>query len=576
MKLRTSFFNGTVLKKDITRFAPLWAVYFVGGMLVMLSTINISGNYAAEALSQTISVLAVTNLIYAALCAQLLFGDLFQTRMCNALHAMPLRRECWFGTHVISGIAFSLVPHTVAAVWMAAMLGKLWFVAFIWLLGLTLQYLFFFGLAVFSVFCVGNRWAQMAVYGILNFGSMILYWFVNTIYAPLLYGVRIPEDPFVKFCPVVSMAGNGDYVLFEYVEDAYAGKYYEMAHYEYRGFGEGWGYLTVCAVLGVVLLGLALLLYRRRRLETAGNFMAVKPMEPIFAVVFTLCAGAVFAAVGQLFGTGYEIYLIVGLILGWFVGQMLLKRTVKVFHWKTFVKLGVLGVAMVLSLVVTSWDPLGITSWMPEKNEIAYVEVNRGSSISTTSSMYLKFEASEDIDEALSFHEAVIEEGGREPSGGGYIYATSMTIRYTLKNGKTVSRYYTLYSGTAGYNGFQALYSDPEELLGYTDWESFVNTVKVFIEGYGLDTICQIYEEKYGTKTDHETMRRELLEALKKDVEAGTIAPDWAASKGDYLFSVSLQTDLRRYVSVYTEAENTRAWYEAYEEILTAIVLTWK
>ena len=29
MKLKTSFFNATVLKKDITRFAPVWGIYSV-------------------------------------------------------------------------------------------------------------------------------------------------------------------------------------------------------------------------------------------------------------------------------------------------------------------------------------------------------------------------------------------------------------------------------------------------------------------------------------------------------------------------------------------------------------------
>ena len=34
MKSRTSFFNMTVLKKDLLRFAPVWAVYLIAGLLV--------------------------------------------------------------------------------------------------------------------------------------------------------------------------------------------------------------------------------------------------------------------------------------------------------------------------------------------------------------------------------------------------------------------------------------------------------------------------------------------------------------------------------------------------------------
>ena len=93
MKLRTLCCNKTVLRKDISRFAPLWAIYLIGGLLVMLTTLSSStSSGAARSLAGTIGGFSIINMIYAALCAQMLFGDLFQSRMCNALHAMPLRR----------------------------------------------------------------------------------------------------------------------------------------------------------------------------------------------------------------------------------------------------------------------------------------------------------------------------------------------------------------------------------------------------------------------------------------------------------------------------------------------------
>ena len=36
MKLRTSFFNPAVLKKDITRFAPVWGLYSVFLLLLFI------------------------------------------------------------------------------------------------------------------------------------------------------------------------------------------------------------------------------------------------------------------------------------------------------------------------------------------------------------------------------------------------------------------------------------------------------------------------------------------------------------------------------------------------------------
>ena len=38
MKLRTSFFNIHVLKKNLTRFAPLWVLYCVAEVLGLILT----------------------------------------------------------------------------------------------------------------------------------------------------------------------------------------------------------------------------------------------------------------------------------------------------------------------------------------------------------------------------------------------------------------------------------------------------------------------------------------------------------------------------------------------------------
>ena len=157
MKSRISFFEKAVFRKDITRFAPLWAIYLIGGLLVMMTIV--SGRnyyYASRALAETIGPFSILNLIYALLCAQSLFGDLFNTRHCNALHALPPRRETWFVSHTVSGLLFSVVPHIIGAAVVTLQLKGMWYISLIWLLGMVLEYLFFFGLAVFSVFCTGN------------------------------------------------------------------------------------------------------------------------------------------------------------------------------------------------------------------------------------------------------------------------------------------------------------------------------------------------------------------------------------------------------------------------------------
>jgi len=134
MKLRTSSFK-TALLKDITRFAPAWALYLVGILLLMLSYIGDGRSYvrAAESLGDSLMFMGVINFLYAGLCAQLMFGDLFHPRMCNALHAMPLRREAWFLSHIIAGLSFSLVPNAVCSLVLLGRLGEYGYITLFWL-----------------------------------------------------------------------------------------------------------------------------------------------------------------------------------------------------------------------------------------------------------------------------------------------------------------------------------------------------------------------------------------------------------------------------------------------------------
>lgn len=549
MKSRTSSFR-TILRKDILRFAPLWAIYLIGGILVMLSVTDSGGAAgSARSLAATIGPFGVINLIYAALAAQLLFGDLFQSRLCNALHAMPMRRETWFAGHVLSGLCYSVAPHIIGALVLMTRLDGYWYVALIWLLGMTLAYLFFFGLAVFSVFCTGNRFAMAAVYAILNFLSLIVWWFVATIYEPVLYGVEIPSEPFLHLCPVVSLCSRDSLARFEgvWVNGEYTWKY--------LGLGEGWGYLAVIAVIGIALLGVSLLMYRRRALERAGDFMAVKPLAPVFSVVYTLCVGAVFALVGNWISDGYLPFLIIGIAVGYFTGQMLLQRTIRVFKPMAFVKLALLAAVLLGSVFTVKEDPFGVTRWVPEKEQITMVKVSDGNRFSPYSGT-LTLESPEDIEKILQVHESILD--NRDRKSGNTVF--DVAIRYYLKNGTQTQRVYETRLTADAYQILLSLYSKPEHILGYTDWTKFLNQV----EAIYLDDV---------TITDRETCR-ELLEAVKADCEAGNMVQYWAFRneiQGDYCLGINIQRSIdtagQTWFDVYTDAENTLKWLKEHQDL---------
>jgi len=574
MKSRTSFFDLAVLKKDITRFAPLWGIYLIGGLLVMLTVLggNSHNGYGASNLAATIAPFSVINMIYAILSAMLLFGDLFNTRMCNALHALPVRREGWFLTHVAAGLLYSIVPHGIAVLLMAAILQEFWVVALCWWLGMTLEYIFFFGLAVFSALCTGNRFASIAVYGILNFGSLIIGWFITTIYQPLMYGIVLREEIFAFFSPVVNMASSGQLLEFDitYLQSAE-----DQIHFLGFKNGGAWLYICVCTVIGIGLMALALVMYRRRKLECAGDFIAVRPLGPIFAVVFTLTAGCLFALFADLFDIdGDVLFLTVGMIIGWFGSQMLLQRTVKVFRLKAFGALALLWAAMLLSIGLTSMDPLGITRYIPRENQIVKVEMDLGYGIYPNSSEYVEADDETEIRQLVAVHKDLVNDRDLESSGG-----RTVTLEYTLRSGRKVTRRYRVYKGSDAWNKLRVIYNTPEAILGYTDPEKFAETVSdVYINGWALNDLCELYAEKLVAEKGEAVVvtsqiRRELLDAIMTDCKEGRYPGRFDEDKVYDAYSIELEYKNgyiydRRYLSVSSGATNTMAWFKTYAEML--------
>jgi len=355
MKSKTLYFNPSAIQKNATRFAPVWALYGVMWLLILVTMLDSDGSgfWFASSWASSLQAMPVLNCAYAFLCAQVLFGDLYNSRMCNSIHALPMRRESWFVTHVLSGLGFSLVPNLVIMVLSLLFLEGWWVIAPLWLLGMTLQFIFFFGVAVLSAYCVGNRFAMLLMYGLINGLSLLVLAMLECLYLPMLHGIVLNTEPFLHWCPLVWQCS------FEYLD-------LDKMTYAVT-LGTGWGYLCLCALVGLVFMGLGLLVYRKRNLECAGDFLAVRWLRPVFLVLYCLCAGMAGYLFFSLFvGEETLFFLVIGLILGWFTGKMLLERNLRVFGKKSWLCCGALVLVLMLSLGLTKLDFLGLTRWLPK------------------------------------------------------------------------------------------------------------------------------------------------------------------------------------------------------------------
>lgn len=502
MKSRTSFFNIAVLRKNLTRFAPVWVLYAVAEVLGLMSIHVDNPGYIAHDLTQIMGLVSIFHAAYAFLVAACLFGDLFDSRLCNGLHAMPMKREGWLLTNLASGLVFALIPAAAGAAFAAVMLKQYFWVGLLWQGTSLLQFLFFFGVAVFSAMCAGKRLGMAAIYGILNFLSMLIFWVADTVLEPLLPSVIISNDWFPLFCPVVSMVGD-TYVDFSY--DKILGGMF-------KGFvAENWYYLYVCAGVGVVFAVLGWLLYRKRHLETAGDFISFRPMKAFFLLAYTLAMGALLSSFMGLF-LGLEsdyIFLAAGVVIGWFTGWMLLERAVKVFNRK--VLLGFVAFAAVFALCIglTKLDPMGIATYIPETSEIenACLDIYAYGSLEDDRDL----SSPEDVEQVQQLHRMMLE----TPKADGD--SITAYVSYELKNGLSVHRKYNVPPRTETADNLRAYLSNVRSIFMTNDWEAVkANTEAILIYPHA--------DGKEPVDIADKEVIQALLEAVKADCEAGNLA----------------------------------------------------
>ena len=565
MKLKTSFFNPTVLKKDVTRFAPLWGLYTVF-MLMTLFLIwadsNEPARFAADAPYVT-QMMGVVNFVYGGLCAVLLFGDLFQSKMAGMLHAMPMRREGWFLTHVTAGMLFCLVPNALGALLACLILQEYCYLAFIWLAVMILQFVFFFGVGVFSAQCAGNKLGAAAVYGLINFLAVLVAFLAETFYEPVLYGVVFATEKMFRCSPVV------DFTCSTYMEVVYD-NLQGVARFE--GFDpNNWRYLWISFGVGLALLGCAVVLYRRRQLDSAGDFIAFRPAAPVFLVLYALCAGAALYFVANLFGTGTEYpFLVLGFAIGFFTGHMLLEKKVNVFQGKKWLGFGVLTLAFFLTITVTYMDPLGVTRYVPEVQDVARVRVSPYDASYYIENEYLLLEDSQDIMAITDAQKTLIRE---RPGTEGE--TMTVWLRYELKDGRNITRKYQMRVDSNEAKMFKTFFTDffyvtgaktVEELINGLNNIEFVShgqgvpNVSLGSANYGEDWIALVVPDM----RESEEVRG-LIQALKADCDAGNMAQQWyfhrfEESVGTLNLEIRLQGD-RRYdykgITVFQSCHNT-------------------
>jgi len=563
MKSRTSFFNLTAFRKNITRYWPVWALYTAFLLLVLFGISNQETDYMARDVVIITRLAGIGNLLYAGIVTLCLFSDLYKGRLCNALHAFPMRREGWLLTNIATGFLFSLIPNLIICTLTSFQLGE--HAHYIWYMfgAASLQYIFFFGTAVLSALCAGNALGMLSVYSIIHFVVVLVYFLAEVIYQPLIYGVELQTDKFYRFFPIARM-------YTEYVETEFG-----MGTIEFKGLDTAaWTHLYICAAVGALAFVLAWLVYRRRHLERAGDFIALRPLGPVFLIVYTVAVGTVlysfFVMINQ---PSYLIYAI-GIIIGFFTGQMLLNRTVRVFEKKSLLAFAALAVVLSGSIALTWMDPMGIGSYVPpvDKVESAAIYGSDKSYYYYEDGEYDSFEMTdkEEITKLQSYHKKLMN--ARSATNNNY----DVRIRYKLSNGKTVNRYYTVDYKSNLTDEARIWFSDARYVFQVDDPQILYSLFDSFSgEKYYYNVDGWNGQEPTFYKSADPEELKGLLDAVLADCAAGKMGQSWifhAGVSSDYGIDFGISSDFSKeggdrpyrytHLSVYDDCTNTIAYLE--------------
>lgn len=461
MKSRTSLFNPTIFRSFLKRYWLMWLFY--GGLLIAtfcLPLLNALQNYVryapawyggmnpgAELLNNLGGFSVIINLMCCGIIAAISFSYLYNTRHTGMMNSLPIRRETLFVTVLLADLAGLLLADVVMVLICLAMEAAFGMVnAYalgVTLLVLVLENVAFMGFAVVCCMLTGNAFAGPIVYLILNFTAPAVEFMGRYLLSTLQFGstgaiVDLTEwlsPPYYIMMSLRRIPVDG-------VEGAY--------------YMSGVGSLAAYALAGVVFMALALVLYRKRRMETAGDVVAIEILKPVFKACASLAGALCLASLVkeslynvQFYGAKALIYLcvlmIVGGVIGWFIAQMLVEKTIHVFNhgWKG---IGLMSLCFILFLTAGYFDWYGYERRVPELDEV------REAFVSTFGAERVSTDDPETIQAFIDLHESIIANKQTHLDAEmNYGARQFVNILYDLENGKTIHRNYYVASGEAAY-----------------------------------------------------------------------------------------------------------------------------
>ena len=438
MPSERTFFNKAVYKRALSRFWIIGAAY--AAVLCFLTLMcGRYFNFDAKEIAEYVSYSILSNLtrreivaaaVAAVVMAIAVHGWMFRKTSAAYIAALPVTREALLISSMLAALTLLILPCIIAMLVSLLLYGG----GLLWTpyllcsaAAVVLMNIAFFGLASFCTVFTGNAAVLPALYVIALYGFVGIEVVTRYIAEFLLFGVRGTGWELAVLSPVYYFSNN------------YLGSYsYALP------------LTAIYAAAGVILAGLAVIFFRHRRMEAAGETVAVPALRPLFrwglaavgALGIALLILKTVFDVGA-YGAGNRgtparvaillLAMLFGAAVGWFGADALMRKTLRVFdrHWKG---LGVFCALLCALVIGCELDVFGVERYQPEVDEIGYAAVNGWGEYDETRIMQ-----PENLEALLSLQKDIIaNKKAYERQQGPGIFP--LTIEYYGTDGKLLAR----------------------------------------------------------------------------------------------------------------------------------------
>ena len=524
MPSERTFFNKAIYKRALSRFWLIGAAY--AAVLCFLTLMcgryfNFDTKEIAEYVSYSIlSNLTRREIVAAAIAAVVMavavYGWMFRKTSAAYISALPVTREALLISGMLAALTILILPCLFSMLVSLLLYGGAGPVYVSSLLcstaAVVLMNIAFFGLASFCTVFTGNAAVLPALYVIALYGFVGIEVVIRYIAEFLLFGVRGTGWELAILSPLYYFFNN------------YVGSYLYAIPLT-----------AIYAAAGVILAGLAVIFFRHRRMEAAGEVVAVPVLRPLFrwglAAVGAL--GMAVLTLKTVFGVGSYaagnggtpgkvaillLAMLFGAAVGWFGAEALMRKTLRVFdrHWKG---LGVFCALLCALVVVTELDVFGVERYQPDADEIGYAAVYGWGEYIPKRIMQ-----PENVEALLSLQKDIIANKKAYESQRGF-NTFPLTIEYFDTNGKLLARRVYIYA--------------TEEYVPYVTGGDV--TVGFLAENDGISRNIRQYEELLNSRELME--ERALFPCDRSETAVFSASIQWYVSNSPTQLGLTLTTD---------------------------------